>query len=96
MVELLVLSSALDPADLFRSFHVEAIYKSASTYYPDDFFEYDKLHLKYQLEHYILDISEHTEFQALRIISELCQLLFKTRKSIIYPLLDLLTRLVLK
>ncbi|KAK1348228.1 hypothetical protein POM88_054971 [Heracleum sosnowskyi] len=85
MVELLVLSSVLDPTDCFRSFDVEAICKLACIYYPDDFPENDKR----------LDVSNHFEFQALSTISELCQLLFKTKKSIIYPLLDRLIRLVL-
>nr|XP_017250691.1 PREDICTED: uncharacterized protein LOC108221313 [Daucus carota subsp. sativus] len=94
-VELLVLSSALDPTDCYKSFDIEAICRLACSYYPDDFSENDKLHLKFQLEHYILDVSQHPEFQILTTISELCQLLNKTKKSDIYPLLDRLIRLVL-
>ena len=81
-VELLVLSSALDPTDCYKSFDIEAICKLACFYYPDDFSENDKLHLKFQLEHYILDVSQHPEFQIVTTISELCQLLYKTESQI--------------
>jgi hypothetical protein len=38
-VELLVLSSALEPKDNFKSFKVDAIYKLAEKFYPEDFNE---------------------------------------------------------
>jgi hypothetical protein len=36
-VELLVLSSTLEPKDNFKSFKVDAIYKLAKKFYPEDF-----------------------------------------------------------
>ncbi|XP_034897677.1 uncharacterized protein [Populus alba] len=39
IVELLVLSSALEPKDNFKSFKVDAIYKLAEKFYPEDFNE---------------------------------------------------------
>ncbi|XP_028057568.1 uncharacterized protein LOC114261503 [Camellia sinensis] len=95
VMELLVLSSALDPRDGYRSFNIEDICKLANKFYPMDFSEQEKLHLKYQLENYKLDISILPEFQKLSTISELCQMLAKTKKSTSYPLIDKLIRLVL-
>ena len=94
-MELLVLSSALDPRDGYRSFNIEDICKLANKFYPMDFSEQEKLHLKYQLENYKLDISILPEFQKLSTISELCQLLTKTKELTSYPLIDRLIRLVL-
>ncbi|XP_028085633.1 uncharacterized protein LOC114286660 [Camellia sinensis] len=95
VMELFVLSSALDPRDRYRSFKIEDIFKLANKFYPMDFSEQEKLHLKYQLENYKLDISILPEFQKLSTISELCQLLAKTKKLTSYPLIDRLIRLVL-
>ncbi|XP_028062425.1 uncharacterized protein LOC114265791 [Camellia sinensis] len=94
VMELLVLSSTLDPRDGYRSFKIEDICKLANKFYPMDFSEQEKLHLKYQLESYKLDISILPEFQKLSTISELCQLLAKTEKLASYPLIDRLIRLV--
>ncbi|XP_028079332.1 zinc finger MYM-type protein 1-like [Camellia sinensis] len=95
VMELLVLSSALDPRNGYRSFNIEDICKLANKFYPMDFSEQEKLHLKYQLENYKFDISILPEFQKLSTISELCQMLAKTKKSTSYPLIDRLIRLVL-
>ncbi|XP_028092674.1 zinc finger MYM-type protein 1-like [Camellia sinensis] len=95
VMELPVLSSTLDPRDGYRSFKIEDICKLANKFYPMDFSEQEKLHLKYQLENYKLDISILPEFQKLSTISELCQMLAKTKKSTSYPLIDRLIRLVL-
>ncbi|XP_028079272.1 zinc finger MYM-type protein 1-like [Camellia sinensis] len=62
VMELLVLSSALDLGNGYRSFNIEDICKLADKFYPMDFSEQEKLHLKYQLENYKLDISTLLEF----------------------------------
>ncbi|XP_057493209.1 uncharacterized protein LOC130778717 [Actinidia eriantha] len=72
-MELLILSSALDPRDDYISFNIDNICKLATTFYPQDFTEQEKLHLKYQLQHYELDIHQHYELQHVSTISELCQ-----------------------
>ena len=95
MVELLVLSSSLDPRDDYVSFKVDDICKLANKFYPKDFTEQEKLHLKFQLELFELDVRQNFDLQKVSTISELCQVLVKTRKSIIYPLVDRLIRLVL-
>ncbi|KAI8560948.1 hypothetical protein RHMOL_Rhmol04G0296100 [Rhododendron molle] len=94
-IELLILSTALDPRDDYKSFKVEDICKLTEKYYPSDFTEQEKLHLRFQLQNYELDNFKHPEFQNLTTISELCQVLNKTRKSGIYPLVDKLIRLIL-
>ena len=64
-------------------------------FYPQNFTEQEKLHLKFQLQHYELDIHQDPELQKVSMISELCQVLAKTIKSMIYPLVDGLIGLVL-
>jgi hypothetical protein len=39
IMELLILSSALEPKDNFKSFKTDAIYKLAEKFYPEDFNE---------------------------------------------------------
>ncbi|KAI8559941.1 hypothetical protein RHMOL_Rhmol04G0215800 [Rhododendron molle] len=43
-IELLILSTTLDPRDGYKSFKVEDICKLAEKYYPSDFTEQEKLH----------------------------------------------------
>ncbi|XP_028055194.1 zinc finger MYM-type protein 1-like [Camellia sinensis] len=62
VMELLVLNSTLDPRDGYRSFKIEDICNLANKFYPVNFPEQEKLHLKYQLENYKLDISILPEF----------------------------------
>ncbi|XP_071724717.1 uncharacterized protein [Rutidosis leptorrhynchoides] len=95
MVKLLTLSSTLDPRDNFQRLDIGKICELAETFYPDDFTEQEKIHLKIQAQHYELDVPEHPEFRNLVTISELCQVLTKTRKSLTYPLIDRLIRLIL-
>ncbi|CAH9074661.1 unnamed protein product [Cuscuta epithymum] len=95
MMELLVLCSALDPRDDYKYFSIENVCKLDEKYYPDDFSEQEKLHLRFQLEHFELDIHQFPGLKNLSTISELCQELVKTRKAEIYPLVDRLVRLVL-
>ncbi|XP_028085167.1 uncharacterized protein LOC114286243 [Camellia sinensis] len=92
---LLILSSTLDPRNDYSSFKVEDICKLANQFYPNDFTEQEKIHLKFQLQNYEIDILKHPKFQQLLTISELCQMLVTTRKSTIYPIVDRLIHLVL-
>ncbi|XP_059650674.1 uncharacterized protein LOC132296492 [Cornus florida] len=61
VVELLTLSSALDPSDSFKYFNVEKICNLAEKFYPWDFTVQDVKTLKFQLMHYQLDVSTITE-----------------------------------
>ena len=95
MMQLLILSSSLDPRDNFRLFNIDDICKLANNFYPGDFTEQERMHLKYQLQHFQLDIQHHPKMQKVSSISKLCQYLVKLRKSTIYPLIDRLIHLVL-
>ncbi|GAV77212.1 LOW QUALITY PROTEIN: Dimer_Tnp_hAT domain-containing protein, partial [Cephalotus follicularis] len=94
MVELLILSSALDPKDSFKSFSVEKICSMMSKFYPEDFTE-QEIRLPYELQHYAVDIFQHPNFGSILTLSKLCQRLAETGKVVIYPLVDRLIRLVL-
>ncbi|KRH16126.1 hypothetical protein GLYMA_14G133900v4 [Glycine max] len=73
MVELLTLSSTLDPKDLYKSLDMEKICDLATKFYPDNFTGQDKLHLRIQAQHYELDGPFHSELKNLSTICELCQ-----------------------
>ncbi|GAV90146.1 LOW QUALITY PROTEIN: Dimer_Tnp_hAT domain-containing protein, partial [Cephalotus follicularis] len=92
MVELLILSSALDPKDSFKSFSVDKICSLVSKFYYEDFTE-EQIRLPYELQHYTVDIFQHRNFNS--TLSELCQRLAETGKAVIYPLVDRLIRHVL-
>ncbi|XP_073138505.1 uncharacterized protein [Henckelia pumila] len=94
-VELLMLSSALDPNDNFKCFDIDKILTLAGKYYPEDFAEQEMHHLKCQLQHYELDVVCHENFQKMSTISELCRVLFETKKLQHYYLIDKLISLVL-
>ncbi|XP_057774970.1 uncharacterized protein LOC130993949 [Salvia miltiorrhiza] len=94
-IELLKLSSSLDPRRGYELFNIDDICKLVEKYYPADFSSQDKLHLMYQLELYELDIRKSAHFQHVETLPELCQLLSKTGKSAIYYLVDRLIKLIL-
>ena len=62
-LNLLVLSSALDLRDGYVSFKIDDICKPANKFYPEDFIEQEKLHLKFQLELFELDVSQNSDLQ---------------------------------
>ena len=62
VMELLILSSSLDLRDDYSLFKIEDICKLANQFYPNDFTEQEKIHLKFQLLNYEIDILKHPEF----------------------------------
>ncbi|KAL5764902.1 hypothetical protein ACOSQ2_017496 [Xanthoceras sorbifolium] len=94
-MELLTLSSALDPRDDFKSFNIDNICKLADKFYPMDFTEHERDLLNFELKHYKLYVSQQQVFQKMSTISELCRALAKTRSSHHFPLIDRLIRLIL-
>ena len=94
-MELLVLSSALEPKDNFKSFKTDVIYKLAEKFYPEDFNEQEMYYLRSQLEHYQIDVIHHESFQNISTIFKLCRALAETNKSQHYHLIDRLIRLIL-
>ncbi|XP_016178785.1 uncharacterized protein LOC107621265 [Arachis ipaensis] len=93
MVELLTLSSTLDPRDNYKFFSVNKVCELVERFYPGDFSDQEKFHIRMQAQHYELDVPNHVELTNLCTISELCQGLTKLGKSLTYPLIDRLIRL---
>ena len=94
-MDLLILSSALDPKEEYKSFNIDNICTLAVKYYPLDFTEQERLNLKFQLRHFEYDMHNDVKLQNLSSLSQLCIVLTETGKSKIYYLLDRLIRLVL-
>ncbi|KAH9779330.1 TTF-type domain-containing protein [Citrus sinensis] len=94
-LELLTLSSSLNPIDAFKSFKIEDICSLAERFYPEDFTKIELQALRRQLECFETDIHSLQEFQNITSLAKLCQRLVETRKSQIYLLLNRLIRLVL-
>ncbi|XP_059435181.1 uncharacterized protein LOC132168112 [Corylus avellana] len=72
-MELLTLSSALDPKDAYKAFKIDNICILAEKYYPFDFSEQEKINLRYQLRYFELDMLIDLTLQNLSSIAELCQ-----------------------
>ncbi|KAG8365365.1 hypothetical protein BUALT_Bualt18G0097100 [Buddleja alternifolia] len=66
-VELLRLSSALDPKDGYKSFNINEICTLVEKFYPKDFNDHEKLHMKYQLA------DGHKRLTAMVLKTELCR-----------------------
>ncbi|KAG6660505.1 hypothetical protein CIPAW_03G111900 [Carya illinoinensis] len=81
--KLLMLSSALDPKDGYKSFNIDDICCLVEDYYPLDFSENKTINLSNPM------------FQNLRSIADLCRRLVETEKSNIYYFIDRLVRLIL-
>ena len=71
-IELLTLCSALDPKDAYKSFNVDDICRLVEKYYPLDFSERDRTGLKIQLKLFEHDVQNHSKYQDLSSIAELC------------------------
>jgi hypothetical protein len=89
------LSTALDPRNSYKLFNVEDICLLVDKFYPQDFSDQEKIHLRLQLQHYELDVPNHPKLKSMSSIADLCQGLVETGKSTIYPLVDRLIRLIL-
>ncbi|CAH9119282.1 unnamed protein product, partial [Cuscuta europaea] len=59
IMDLLTLSCALDPKDSYKSFNVDDICSLVDKYYPFDFIEQEKVGLRFQLQHYKLNVLNH-------------------------------------
>ncbi|ESR41108.1 TTF-type domain-containing protein [Citrus sinensis] len=71
-IELLTLSSALDPIDGFKLFDTDRICCLAEKFYPHDFTTNEILALRRELDHYKFDMLSHPLFQKVTSLSELC------------------------
>ena len=93
-MELLNLSSALDPKKACESFRSIDILLLVSKFYPKDFIDQEMTLLKAKVGHYEHTVVRHPDFKKLSCISELCQWLVKTQKSLFYPYIYRLITLV--
>ncbi|KAH1056689.1 hypothetical protein J1N35_034754, partial [Gossypium stocksii] len=55
VVELLTLTTALDPKEFFKLLDIDKICILVNKFYPEDFSQQEKEHLPYELKHYELD-----------------------------------------
>ncbi|XP_017248347.1 uncharacterized protein LOC108219412 [Daucus carota subsp. sativus] len=94
-IELLVLSSALDPKDQFKKFDIDKICVLAEKFYLEDFDASEVRALRLQLEHYRCQVVSHKYFQELSSLAQLCRQLIETGLAKIFPLVDILIILVL-
>ena len=94
-MELLTLSSALDPREAYESFRVSDICSLVDNFYPIHFIDDENNDLKNELDLYKYDVVQHSGFKNLKNISELCQWMVRTRKSEYYPLIYRVVKLVL-
>ncbi|XP_042380193.1 zinc finger MYM-type protein 1-like [Zingiber officinale] len=91
-MELLSLSTALDPKNSFDSFNSDDICKLAKKFYPQDFTSQDIVALEYELVHYKLDVVQNLKVSTL---VELCQQLTESGRSKVYIMLTRLIHLIL-
>lgn len=94
-IELLILSSALDPKEDYKSFNIDNVCKLAEKFYPNDFTVEERDALRLELEIFEVDKQFNVNLQNMSTISELCQKFTETGKSEVYYLIDRLLRLVL-
>ena len=71
-MELLTLSSALDPKSGYKSFKIDDISSLVEKYYPLHFSKQEKLNLSYQLKYFEFDVPNHPKLQNLSSIGKLC------------------------
>ena len=85
-MELLRLSSALEPREALNSLRISDLCLLVKKFYPQDFTYYDKQVLEKDLYHYEHNVVQDPEFKKLNSLSELCQWLVRTGNSKHYKL----------
>ncbi|CAM8925564.1 unnamed protein product [Rhodiola kirilowii] len=93
-VELIILSSTLDPKEMRTTLRVDDICKLVEKFYPTDFDEDERISLRMELQHFEL-VRQLPDFNTLTEIYELCKWLTGTRKSNMFPLLYKVITLIL-
>ncbi|ESR44900.1 hypothetical protein CICLE_v10003389mg [Citrus x clementina] len=77
------------------SVEIDDICQLVDKFYRDDFTDNEKIYLRVQLDHYNYNVVQDPEFKNLSSLSDLCQWLVRTRRSLIYPLVYKIIVLVL-
>ncbi|XP_071715238.1 uncharacterized protein [Rutidosis leptorrhynchoides] len=91
---LLISMASLNPSKSFKAFQVEELMKMAE-FYPFEFPNHELGVLRGQLNNYIHDVRGDERFSHLKGIGNLAKMMVETNKSIIYPKVYLLLKLVL-
>ncbi|XP_050289744.1 uncharacterized protein LOC126727886 [Quercus robur] len=94
-MELLRLSSALEPREALKSFRISDLCLLVKNFYPQDFTDYDKQVLEKELYHFKHNVVQDSEFKKLKSLSELSQWLVRTGNSEHYKLVYRMVILVL-
>ena len=94
-MELLTLSSSLNPINRFRSFKIDDICTLVQKNYAQNFTRNELDALRRPFEHYKYAVVHHSKFQIIASLSELCQVFSETKKFEHFFLIDKLIRLVL-
>jgi len=94
-MELLRLSSALEPQETLKSFRISDLCLLVKNFYPQDFTDYDKQVLEKELYHFEHNVVQDPEFKKLKSLSELSQWLVRTGNSEHYKLVYRMVILVL-
>jgi len=94
-IELLKLSTTLDPKLFsYKLFSVEDILL-VDKFYPEIFSNQERIYLRFQLQHYKLDVPNHPKLRNMSLTTNLCQGLVEIEKPTIYPLIDRLIQFIL-
>ena len=94
-MELLTLSSTLDPKDAYKSFNIDDICCLVENIILLISTKQEKINLKFQLQYYKFNVLNLPKLQNLFTIFELCQGLAYTKMSKVYFLVDRLICLLL-
>ncbi|XP_073119744.1 uncharacterized protein [Henckelia pumila] len=71
-VELIILSSTLDPREMHNAFRIDDICRLVQKFYPKDFAEHEMLQLRIQFEHFD-HVRQFHDFRTLKTMTDLCQ-----------------------
>ncbi|XP_073224849.1 uncharacterized protein [Cicer arietinum] len=94
-MSLLNLSCALTPKDNHKTFNIEKISTLVEKYYPVNFNLQEKINLKFQLQHFLVDAHQDLNLKNLSTIQELCSCLVATEKTQNFYLIDRLLHLII-
>ena len=94
-MELLRLSSALEPREALKSFRSSDLCLLVKNFYPQYFTDYDKQVLEKELYHFEYNVVQDPKFKKLKSLFELSQWLVRTGNSKHYKLVYRIVRLVL-
>ena len=87
-MDLLTLSSVLDPKKEYKSFNIDDICTLVVKYYLFGFIEQERLNLKFHLRHFEYDMHNDVKLQILSFLSQLCVVLTRENKKYIISLID--------